>query len=113
MIKRNKTAGLVLALWLIGLNFPISAFCNDLSPLTKANQKTITRHEIHVLCSPAKTIQDPTPSTDESQRKKMSKWVWIGGVGSLALGGLIYGLTQGGDDDNGDNSDTGNYSVNW
>lgn len=113
MTKHKKAAGLVFALWLTWLNFPISAFCTDLSQRAKANQTAITRHDINVLCSPAKTIQHPTPSADAPQRKKMSKWVWIGSVGSLALGGLIYALTQGGDDENGNDSDAGDFTVNW
>lgn len=113
MTKHHKTAGLVLALWLTWLNFPISAFCDDLSKHAQSNQSAITRHDIKVLCSPAQTIQQPSPSADAPQPKKMSKWVWIGGLGSLALGSLIYALTQGGDDENGDNSETGDFSVNW
>lgn len=108
----------LLVLSLLGFFFPAAAFCGGLSLLTKAEKKTITRHEPQIRSAPEQEIPMVAP---EGRKKRSSmKYLWMG-LGGAALVGLIAAIASGGsggddgdsdsDNDN-DNDSTGTIAIN-
>jgi hypothetical protein len=74
---------------------------------------TKTRHKPEVLSTPEKDI--PLTEVEKTEKKGISKWVWIG-LGVLAVGGaaLALGGGSGGSGGSGvDGGGTGDVSITW
>ena len=104
-----------MILSMVTINFPGSPLCDAPSLYAQADLfDTKTRHKPEVLSLPEKDI--PLIEVEKTEKKDLSKWVWIG-LGVLAVGGAALALGGGGDGggDGGDNGDggTGDVSITW
>ena len=104
-----------MILSMVAINFPGGTLCNAASLYAQADLFGIkTRHKPEGLSTPEKDI--PQTEVHKSEKKALSKWVWIG-LGVLAFGGaaLALGGGGGGGGDGGDGGDdgTGDASISW
>jgi hypothetical protein len=107
MLKRGLAGLLVLTS--LGLNLPKGALCEDSLLFSKADKKTITRHEPKIMTTPAKDI--PMVLAKKKQKGKM-RYLWYGLGAAVVLGVVAAGGGGGGGGDTpGEN--TGNIAVGW
>jgi len=103
-----------MILSMVTINCPGSSPCNAASLYAQADLfDTKTRHKPEVLSTPEKDI--PLTEVEKTEKKGISKWVWIG-LGVLAVGGaaLALGGGSGGSGGSGvDGGGTGDVSITW
>ena len=102
-----------MILSMVAINFPGSTLCNAASLYAQADLLDVkTQHKPEGLSTPEKDI--PLTKVEKTEKKGVSKWVWIG-LGVLAVGGAGLALGGGGGDDGGcgDDGGTGDVSISW
>ena len=97
---------------MVAINFPGNTLCNAASLYAQADLLDFkTQHKPEVMSTPEKDI--PQADVAKTEKKGLSKWVWIG-LGVLVAGGAALALGGGGgggDDGGGDG--TGDVSITW
>ncbi len=106
MSSLKRVTTMVLILSIFSLNFPAEVFAKKEILLANTG---ITEHQPMILATPEINIP-----VGKVQKKKISKWVWIG-LGVLAVGAAAGGGGGGGGSDAPPpaGADTGDVTVTW
>lgn len=111
----KKSVVTLLALLIIGLNFPQICYCwQNRIYAEEETEKGITKHTPEFLAPKAIKIPIETVKPDQMvEKKKTNKWLWVG-LGALAAGVLAGagGGSSGDGGNGGGGDDTGSIVIN-